>query len=89
MTSSQNPCSQKLGEIYEYLDGALSCDELQKMDDHLKNCEHCAKEHDLECVIRSVVKRSCCEAAPQDLKEKIWKKISTVKETAHSAPQNS
>lgn len=80
----QHPCSEKLGHIYEYLDGTLSCEELQEMDDHLKHCEHCASEHDLECVIRSVVKRSCCEPAPENLKTKIWERISALRESQHS-----
>lgn len=80
-----HPCSEKLGEIYEYLDGALSCDDLQKMDEHLKHCEHCSNEYDLECVIRSVVKRSCCEPAPEELKQKIWDKISVLRESQHSS----
>ncbi len=78
---SENPaahCPQKLGHIYEYLDGALSCQELQEMDQHLQSCTECSSEYDLECVIRSVVKRSCCETAPESLKHKIWEKLKNI-----------
>lgn len=85
---SDNNCSEKLKSIYESLDGALSCEDLEELNAHLSECEHCAKEYDLECVIRSVVKRTCCETAPSDLKSKIKARIDTIRETEH-APQAS
>ncbi|MDO4252640.1 MAG: mycothiol system anti-sigma-R factor [Rothia sp. (in: high G+C Gram-positive bacteria)] len=64
-------CQADLDRIYDYLDGVLSQQELQELQEHLAQCQECAKEYDLECLIRSVVKRSCCEQAPSDLKNKI------------------
>ncbi|WP_346844519.1 mycothiol system anti-sigma-R factor [uncultured Rothia sp.] len=82
-----HPCSEKLSHIYEYLDGALSCEELEEMNEHLEHCEHCANEHNLECVIRSVVKRSCTEPAPEELKSKIWDRISNLRESQHAVSE--
>ncbi|MDJ0358115.1 mycothiol system anti-sigma-R factor [Paenarthrobacter sp. PH39-S1] len=65
----------RIARIYEYLDGALSCDDLAEIKTHLDSCPDCAEEHDLECVIRSVVKRSCKEAAPENLKAAILDRI--------------
>ncbi|GGH59346.1 mycothiol system anti-sigma-R factor [Rothia aerolata] len=84
-TASKGKCSEHLTSIYEYLDGALSCDDLQELQDHLAHCETCAKEYDLECVIRSVMKRSCCEPAPADLKTRILQRIDDIRESEHSA----
>lgn len=68
----------RVQKIYEYLDGALSCDDLAEIKNHLDTCADCAGEHDLECVIRSVVKRSCTEAAPENLKASILERIHAV-----------
>ena len=65
----------RIARIYEYLDGALSCDDLAEIKAHLDSCPDCAGEHDFECVIRSVVKRSCKEAAPENLKAAILERI--------------
>ncbi|MBG0741564.1 mycothiol system anti-sigma-R factor [Paeniglutamicibacter antarcticus] len=65
----------RMVRIYEYLDGALSCDDLAEIKEHLDSCPDCAQEYDLECVIRSVVRRSCKEAAPENLKAAILERI--------------
>lgn len=80
----KNPCQGNLQYIYESLDGALSCEDLNELNAHLKECEHCAQEYDLECLIRSVVKRSCCESAPTDLKSKIIARIDALREQDHA-----
>lgn len=69
----------RIQRIYEYLDGALSCDDLAEIKDHLETCTDCAGEYDLECVIRSVVKRSCTEVAPENLKASILERIHAAK----------
>ena len=51
--------------------------------DHLEGCPECAEEHDLECVIRSVVKRSCTEVAPSTLKTSILDRISQLRTVDH------
>ena len=66
---------QRIGRIYEYLDGALSLEDLGEIKSHLDGCTDCASEYDLECVIRSVVKRSCKEAAPDTLKAAILSRL--------------
>lgn len=65
----------RISRIYEYLDGALSREDLADIKAHLEGCPDCAQEHDLECVIRSVVRRSCKEAAPENLKASILERI--------------
>ena len=66
---------QRIVRIYEYLDGSLSREDLGEIKAHLDGCEDCSHEYDLECVIRSVVKRSCKEAAPETLKEAILARL--------------
>lgn len=77
--------SARLERIYEYLDGALSRDDLRAVQEHLTTCPDCAAEYDLECIIRSVVRRSCHERAPLDLKTRIMVRIDEIRveETSH------
>lgn len=73
---SLGDCDDKrIARIYEYLDGALSREDLVEIKAHLDGCTDCAHEYDLECVIRSVVKRSCKEAAPETLKNAILARL--------------
>ena len=73
---SLGDCDDKrIARIYEYLDGALSCEDLEEIRTHLADCSDCSEEYDLECVIRTVVKRSCKEAAPETLKAAILARV--------------
>ena len=77
---SMGDCSDdRIARLYEYLDGALSVDDLKEVREHLEDCEECAHEYDLECIIRSVVKRSCQEVAPNTLKTRIMSRISELR----------
>lgn len=70
--------------IYEYLDGALTLADLKEVKAHLDHCPECAEQYDLECIIRSVVRRSCQEHAPEQLKANIITRISQIRiESGH------
>ncbi|MGP9527668.1 mycothiol system anti-sigma-R factor [Glutamicibacter sp. AOP5-A2-18] len=74
----------RMVRIYEYLDGALTLNDIKEVKAHLDGCPECTEEYDLECIIRSVVRRSCQEQAPQNLKASIFAKISQVRlESGH------
>ena len=54
------PCGcsgEQVERIYEYLDGALTVEDLKEIAAHLESCEDCTHESELEQVIRTVVKR--------------------------------
>jgi len=69
----------RIVRLYEYLDGALTLEDLNEVKNHLEHCDECAHEYDLECIIRSVVRRSCREIAPQALKTRIMARISEIR----------
>lgn len=73
----------RIEKLYEYLDGALSHQDLVEIRNHLDDCPKCVEEHNLECLIRSVVKRSCTEVAPSTLKASILDRISQLKTADH------
>lgn len=73
----------RLERIYEYLDGALSRADIAEVQEHLGDCSECAQDYDLECVIRTAVRRSCSEQAPEALKVTILEKISQIRVEVH------
>ncbi|WP_431711680.1 mycothiol system anti-sigma-R factor [Glutamicibacter uratoxydans] len=74
----------RLLRIYDYLDGALTLQDIKEVKLHLEHCPECTEQYDLECIIRSVVRRSCQEHAPNQLKDKIMLRISQIRiESGH------
>ncbi|PRB44281.1 mycothiol system anti-sigma-R factor [Arthrobacter sp. MYb23] len=69
----------RMQRIYEYLDGALTREDLTEIKRHLDTCGECAEQYDLECLIRTMVKRSCTESAPENLKNSILDRIHAIK----------
>ena len=80
---------ERMERIYEYLDGALSREDLEEVQSHLNDCPECASAHDLECIIRASVRRSCVERAPDTLKVTILEKISEIRIEAGHGGQGS
>lgn len=70
-TLEQMSCEERLERIYQYIDDPLSCQDLEELQNHLQECPGCAKEYDLECIIRQAVRRTCKETAPISLKDRI------------------
>ncbi|MDQ4502012.1 mycothiol system anti-sigma-R factor [Sinomonas sp. ASV322] len=75
----------RLERLYEYLDGALPAVDVAEIRSHLESCAECREEHNLECMIRSAMKRSCSEQAPATLKTSILEKIHAIRATAETA----
>lgn len=72
-------CSEEqLERICQYLDGVLSEDELTVMEKHISECSECREQYRRECLIREVLKRSCCEKAPQQLRTAIQMRLTQV-----------
>lgn len=82
-STSENPCAERLASIYEYLDDPISCQDLEELQAHLAECSHCAKEYDLECIIRQAIRRTCTETAPTSLTSKIRARIDELHAEGH------
>ncbi len=71
-------CGDALQNLYLFIDREIddaSCEEVQS---HLDSCSDCLTEYDLEQVVRSLVSRSCQEAAPEPLRQKVLQSIRAV-----------
>jgi mycothiol system anti-sigma-R factor len=72
-------CAQALARVYEYLDGEMSPADLEQIREHLDDCAPCLKQYDLDTALKALVRRSCRESAPADLRERIMVKITEVR----------
>ena len=71
-------CGDALQNLYLFIDREIddaTCEEVQS---HLDSCSDCLSEYDLEQVVRSLVSRSCQEAAPEPLRQKVLQSIRAV-----------
>lgn len=73
-------CSEVLGRLYEYLDGELDASHLGKIKQHLHECGPCLTEHDIDRMLKALVRRSCGgDCAPDDLRSRIMLQITQVR----------
>lgn len=72
-------CRDVLDRVYEYLDGELDAPEYAKIQQHLIECGPCLRQFDLADALKTLVRRSCCEAAPDELRLKILARITEVR----------
>jgi mycothiol system anti-sigma-R factor len=80
-------CSKVLNQMFEYLDGELGEPDLHLVKEHLDECAPCMSEHDVDKVVKALIRRSCGgEVAPETLRNKIVVQI-TQQVSRHAAPQ--
>jgi mycothiol system anti-sigma-R factor len=72
-------CAKVLGRVYEYLDGELGPADLDSIREHLHDCGPCLRQYDLDEALKALVRRSCRESAPAELRERILVKITEVR----------
>ena len=71
-------CAQALARVYEYLDGELSPADLDRIREHIDDCGPCLQQYDLDVALKALVRRSCQESAPADLRQRIMVKITEI-----------
>ena len=74
-------CSAFLDRIYEFVDGELTERDLTRIRQHLDECPPCLREYDLEAALKALVRRSCQDRAPEELRVRILARITEVRIT--------
>jgi mycothiol system anti-sigma-R factor len=64
-------CGEVLERLYEFVDQELDASYWQKLQGHLNECAPCLQQVDVERLMKSMVARSCCEKAPQELRQRV------------------
>jgi mycothiol system anti-sigma-R factor len=71
-------CGQALGRLFEYLDSELATLDSERVRHHLEECAPCLGEYDVEVVVKNLVRRSCKESAPEDLRTRIHQRLTVL-----------
>ncbi len=75
---SNEDCADFLERIVYFLDNELDEADCSAVRLHLDACNPCLEKYDLQRTVKAVVARSCSEAAPQELRERVMFKIREV-----------
>jgi len=73
------PCSEVLDKVYEYIDGELDSARVHDIKHHLDECGPCLAEFGLEEQVKAIVKRSCADPAPAELRAKVLRHIAAAR----------
>ena len=75
---STEDCADYLERIVYFLDNELDEADCSAVRLHLDACNPCLEKYDLQRTVKAVVARSCSEAAPQELRERVLFRIREV-----------
>ena len=75
---SASDCADFLDQIVYFLDNELDQADCSAVRLHLDSCNPCLEKYDLQRTVKSVVARSCSEAAPDELRQKVMVRIREV-----------
>ena len=75
---SASDCADVLEQIVYFLDNELDQADCSVVQMHLDSCNPCLEKYDLQRTVKSIVARSCAEAAPDELRSKVLLRIREV-----------
>ncbi len=68
-------CQQSKTRVQEFLQRELSETEMDAIASHIATCDNCESEYDFEVLFNSVIQRSCSEAPPEELAQRVLARI--------------
>ena len=71
-------CADFLERIVYFIDNELDEADCSEVKVHLDSCNPCLEKYDLQRTVKSLVARSCSEAAPVELRERVRMRIREV-----------
>ena len=75
---SASDCAEFLDRIVYFIDNELDEADCSAVRVHLDSCNPCLEKYDLQRTVKSIVARSCSEAAPVELRERVLLRIREV-----------
>ncbi|MDR1295269.1 MAG: mycothiol system anti-sigma-R factor [Bifidobacteriaceae bacterium] len=73
-------CREAMSHLYRYIDNEMTLDELERMRTHLEKCSECHYEMITAQDLRRLLRRSCIERAPNELRKRVAAKIAELRE---------
>jgi hypothetical protein len=71
-------CEETKAQVHEFVHNELAESEVQDILGHIAHCDSCEADYDFEVAFNSVVKRSCDEAPPAELAQRIIDRIRAI-----------
>jgi len=75
---SASECADYLDQIVYFIDNELDEADCSVVRAHLDSCNPCLEKYDLQRTVKSIVARSCSEAAPSELRARVLLQIRQV-----------
>ena len=72
-------CEEALAKLEEYLDSEVGDLDAGRLREHLEHCTSCYGEAELEQRLRALLRRSCCETAPETLRVRVRTEITVLR----------
>jgi mycothiol system anti-sigma-R factor len=78
-------CREALRQLYRYIDQEMALEELVHMRDHLDSCPDCHYEMVAAQSLRKLLRRSCVDPAPADLRARVAGRIAELRQGVAAA----
>ncbi len=75
---SASECADFLEQIVYLIDNELDAADCAMVRAHLDSCNPCLEKYDLQRTVKAIVARSCSEAAPAELRQRVLLRIREV-----------
>jgi mycothiol system anti-sigma-R factor len=75
---SASECADFLEQIVYFIDNELDAADCAVVRAHLDTCNPCLERYDPQRTVKSIVARSCSEAAPAELRQRVMLRIREV-----------
>jgi mycothiol system anti-sigma-R factor len=76
--TSAGECADFLERIVYFIDNELDEADCSEVQVHLDECGPCLEKYDLQRTVKTIVARSCTEAAPAELRDRVLYRIREV-----------
>ncbi|NIR46017.1 MAG: mycothiol system anti-sigma-R factor [Gemmatimonadetes bacterium] len=68
-------CAEVMAQLYEYIDGELDDEKIERIRGHLEKCQRCYPRYNFEAAFLRFLKQQGRTKAPPELQRKIFKAI--------------
>jgi anti-sigma factor (TIGR02949 family) len=81
LTEQAGPCrcEELLEHLDEFLDSEMSDSQCARLREHVDGCPTCQEAADAVQHVRAIVRRSCAETAPEDLRLRLAQRLSSLR----------
>ncbi|SEE99473.1 mycothiol system anti-sigma-R factor [Ruania alba] len=74
-------CEEALEHLYEYIDAEMTQLELDRLRAHIAECATCLEAVSREREVRVILRKSCVEVAPDELRMRVRTQLTLLRES--------